>query len=116
MAATALLATRLALAQHHYPPPTPAPPYPCAQPSLCSSSVPHCWLCSVPHCALLPLPLLPLMPPRARSGHPFNVTVYHVNEGSYGAAPINMNTADLNGVRCCCLLPPAAPCPLPLPP
>ena len=42
------------------------------------------------------------MPLRARRGHPFNVTVYHVNEGSYGAAPINMNPADLNGVRCYC--------------
>lgn len=35
--------------------------------------------------------------PPPYSGLPYNITVYHVNEGSYGAAPINMNTADLNG-------------------
>ena len=41
----------------------------------------------MPCCALVAL----------RRGHPFNITVYHVNEGSYGAAPIDMNTADING-------------------
>ena len=38
-----------------------------------------------------------LCAPLPRSGHPFNITVYHVNERSYGAAPIDMNTADING-------------------
>jgi hypothetical protein len=39
----------------------------------------------------------PPPPPPPYPGHPFNITVYHVNEGSYGAAPIDMNTADLQG-------------------
>jgi hypothetical protein len=39
----------------------------------------------------------PPPPPPPYPGEPFNITVYHVNEQSYGAAPLDMNTADLNG-------------------
>ena len=39
----------------------------------------------------------PPPPPPAYPGKPFNITVYHVNEQSYGAVPMDMNTADLHG-------------------
>ena len=39
----------------------------------------------------------PPPPPPPYPGKPFNITVYHVNEQSYGAVPMDMNTADLNG-------------------
>ena len=57
---------------------------------------------SPPAATLLAVPALTPRCPRCRPhrGHPFNITVYHVNEGSYGAAPLDMNTADINGVRC----------------
>ena len=32
--------------------------------------------------------------------HAQNITVYHVNQGGFGAAPVNMDTGDAGGDMC----------------